>query len=153
MSSPQLVVAAVIEREGRVLICQRAPDQPHALKWEFPGGKVKPGEDPVAALQRELQEELGVSVAVQQELARYNCQYPGQQPILLVFFRARLLCGEPENRAFAQIRWETPERLEDYDWLECDRQALKRLARQIQPGHPAIAGARPRPASAGDPER
>jgi len=55
------VVAAILERAGRILICRRRPDQLHPLKWEFPGGKVEAGEAPAQALERELEEELGLT--------------------------------------------------------------------------------------------
>ena len=61
------VVAGILERDGRILICQRKADQAHPLKWEFPGGKVEAGEEPEAALQRELNEELAGPV---REMAR-----------------------------------------------------------------------------------
>ncbi len=63
------VVAAVIERDERILICQRRPGQSHALQWEFPGGKIEPGETPAQALARELEEELGVRGARGEQLA------------------------------------------------------------------------------------
>ena len=65
----RLVVAALILREEKVLICQRRPDQPMALKWEFPGGKVEEGESAEEALRRELDEELGISADIGQRVA------------------------------------------------------------------------------------
>ena len=64
-----VVVAGILQREGAILICRRRADQPHALKWEFPGGKVERDETPIAALQRELQEELGADYSPQLRLA------------------------------------------------------------------------------------
>ena len=64
------VVAALIMRDGKVLICQRTPHQPMALKWEFPGGKIEPGEQPKAALKRELEEELGINANIGDEVAQ-----------------------------------------------------------------------------------
>jgi len=114
------VVAAVIERDGSVLICQRRPGQAHELKWEFPGGKVEQGETPVAALRRELQEELGIEAEPDAEITRYEYAYPGKAPILLIFFRVTRFSGEIENRVFARLEWETRERLPQYDFLEGD---------------------------------
>jgi mutator protein MutT len=68
------VVAAVIERDGMVLICQRKDRGKHALKWEFPGGKVEPGEGYRAALVRELTEELGIDAVIGDEIERYDFQ-------------------------------------------------------------------------------
>src|ERR1035437_7863741 len=66
------VVAGIIERRGRFLICRRKPEQVHPLKWEFPGGKVEPGETPELALARELEEELGILGVAGQEITRYQ---------------------------------------------------------------------------------
>jgi len=102
------VVAAIVEREGRILICRRRPEQSHPLKWEFPGGKVEPGETPAQALQRELAEELDLRVAAGEEIARYQYTYPGKDPILLIFLRVREFVGEPRNLIFQEMRWEPP---------------------------------------------
>ena len=128
--SRTMVVAAVIERDGHVLVCQRKQGYRHPLKWEFPGGKVEPGETPRAALQRELSEELSVRASVGPEIIRYEYQYPGRSPILLIFHRVNEFEGEPRNEVFEQIRWETRERLPQYDFLEGDLDFVRRLARQ-----------------------
>ncbi len=125
---PGEVVVAVMERDGLVLICQRKPGGRHPLKWEFPGGKVEPGETNEAALARELQEELGVSAEVGPEITRYEYAYPGRPPVLLIFHRVRGWRGQPLNLAFAEIRWERPGRLPEYDFLEGDREFVRRLA-------------------------
>ena len=104
------VVAAILEREGRILIGRRKPEQRHPLKWEFPGGKVEAGETLAQALARELEEELGISGATGEEMARYEYAYPGRDAILLVFFRVTGFAGEPRNRIFHEIRWEPPYR-------------------------------------------
>ncbi len=121
------VVAAVIERGGCILIGQRKNAGRHPLKWEFPGGKVEPGETPEAATVRELEEELAIRARVDRELMRYQYEYPGRPPILLIFHRIVDFEGEPENRDFEQIRWELPERLSAYDFLEGDVQFLRGL--------------------------
>src|ERR1700736_164945 len=92
------VVAAIIEREGKILIGQRKAEQSHPLKWEFPGGKVESGETPEQALARELEEELGVRHTAAEEITRYQFTYPGLDPILLHFFRVHSFEGEPRNR-------------------------------------------------------
>jgi 8-oxo-dGTP diphosphatase len=114
------VVAGVIEREGKVLICQRRVDQPHPLKWEFPGGKMERGESPEAALARELREELGIESEAGTELARYQFCYPDKQAILLIFIEVSRWRGEIVNRIFKELVWEEPARLPDYDFLEGD---------------------------------
>ena len=100
------VVAAILEREGKILICRRTPQQSHPLKWEFPGGKIEPGETPHAALTRELHEELGILDAAGEEILRYRFAYPGKSPILLIFLRVVSYTGEPRNLIFHEIRWE-----------------------------------------------
>jgi 8-oxo-dGTP diphosphatase len=122
------VVAAVIERSGQILIAQRKNLGHHPLKWEFPGGKVEPGETPEAAVIRELDEELGIAARLERELLRYEYQYPGRGRILLIFYRVVDFDGAPQNLDFQQIRWEQPERLGDYDFLEGDREFIVRLS-------------------------
>ena len=120
------VVAGVIRREGRILICQRKSGR-HAHKWEFPGGKVENGETAAGALERELQEELGIRAQVGGELARYEYAYPSSSPILLIFFEVARFSGEPQNRIFEQMLWEEPSRLAAYDFLEADVRFLRQL--------------------------
>ncbi|MGP0075970.1 MAG: (deoxy)nucleoside triphosphate pyrophosphohydrolase [Bryobacteraceae bacterium] len=122
------VVAGVIERVGHVLIAQRKRTGQHPLKWEFPGGKVEPGETPEAALARELEEELGIRAQVDGEIARYEYQYQGRSPILLLFYRVTEFSGEPKNLDFEQILWAPRDRLRDYDLLEGDAEFLNQYA-------------------------
>ena len=114
------VVAAAIERDGLILIGQRKSTAHHPLKWEFPGGKVDPGETPETALIRELAEELSIEASIAGEIARYEYRYPGKEAILLVFYRVTEFRGEPVNRAFEKIAWVSPEKLSEYDFLEGD---------------------------------
>jgi len=122
------VVAAVIERDGQVLIGQRPAGKRHSLKWEFPGGKVEPGESPEGALRRELDEELGIQAAIGDRIADYEYAYPGREPIRLIFFAVGEFAGTMENRVFEQVRWETRERLPSYDFLEGDVDFVRLLA-------------------------
>lgn len=122
------VVAGVLVRDGRILICQRRKGDPHELKWEFPGGKVEPGEEPRTALVRELREELAIEAEIGPEMLRYEFQYPGKKAILLIFFPVRRFAGEPKNLVFAATKWERPERLPDYDFLDGDIDFVNRLA-------------------------
>jgi 8-oxo-dGTP diphosphatase len=132
------VVAGILSRDGKVLICRRRADQPHALKWEFPGGKLEPGESPEAALIRELREELGVEAAPGRELMRYEFAYPGKNPILLIFFAVATWGGEITNRIFEEIVWEYRDDLRNYDFLEGDTSFLAtlRATRGVNPGLP-----------------
>lgn len=125
-----LVVAAVIERDDKILICQRKSGDRHAFKWEFPGGKVERGETPRQALARELEEELGVHASIGPEIIRYEHSYPRRSPILLIFFRVPDFSGELQCIEFEQIRWEDLERLPAYDFLDGDLDFVRRLARR-----------------------
>ncbi len=125
------VVAAVIERDGRVLICQRKRGSRHALKWEFPGGKVEDGESPPGALQRELKEELQIDARIGDEIYRQNVRYGDGPTIRLLFYRVTEFTGEPVNTEFEQIVWARREELRDYDFLEGDLEFIRLLAANI----------------------
>lgn len=124
-----LVVAAVIERDGMILIGQRKRGDWNEFKWEFPGGKVEAGEDPRQGLERELREELAIEAEVEHELMRYEHQYPGRPPIQLIFYRITQFTGEPVNMEFESITWELPANLTSYDFLDGDLDFVQRLAR------------------------
>ena len=119
------VVAAIIERNGEVLIGQRRQDQSHPLKWEFPGGKLEPGETPEQALTRELEEELAISAARGEEIWRYEFAYPGKNPIGLIFIRVHEFQGEIQNLIYRDMRWEPRARLAQFDFVEGDRRFLE----------------------------
>ncbi len=121
------VVAGVIVRKGRVLICQRAAGGHHPGKWEFPGGKIEPGEGLDQALRRELREELGIDASVGPRLWRSECQYPGRAPFALTFFLVTEYAGTLANRIFAAVRWEEPAALREFDFLEGDREFIARV--------------------------
>src|ERR1017187_9649532 len=91
------VVAAVLQSGDKILVGQRMPQQSHPLKWEFPGGKVEPGESPEQALARELEEELGISGASGEGMTRYLFTYPGKDPIQLIFFRVPHFSRHPRK--------------------------------------------------------
>jgi 8-oxo-dGTP diphosphatase len=121
------VVAAIIVRDESVLICQRKAGQQYAGKWEFPGGKVEPGEELRAALERELLEELAIAATAGEEIVRYEYTYPGRTPIQLVFYKVGQFEGEPRNLIFEQIRWEKIANLSGYDFLDGDVDFVKNL--------------------------
>jgi 8-oxo-dGTP diphosphatase len=123
-----LVVAAVIERNGLVLIGQRRSEDRHPLKWEFPGGKVEDGEMPPEALRRELREELAIEAEIGPEITRYEYQYPGRSPVLLIFYSVEAWTGAEQNLCFEQIRWAPRRGLTDYEFLEGDVDFVRRLA-------------------------
>lgn len=127
--APLLVAAAVIYRDGQILVGQRRGDNRHPYKWEFPGGKVEYGESPQQALARELCEELQIDAKIGVELARYEHDYPGGNCVHLLFFAVHEFSGAPAAREFEQICWIDPESLLSLDFLEGDLDFVKRLAR------------------------
>lgn len=133
------VVAAVMLRDGKILIGQRKSGGRHPLKWEFPGGKVEPGEDPRAALARELREELDIEAIVGEELDSYEVNYEDGFRFMLHFYRVTQFQGEPQNLDFEQIVWQEPERLPEYDFLEGDVTFVAKVARWPMQG-PEPAG-------------
>jgi 8-oxo-dGTP diphosphatase len=122
------VAAALIEKDGRILICQRRGDRDHAGKWEFPGGKVEAGEAPQDALIRELREELSIEASIGDEVTRYEYGYPGRKPIQLVFYRVAKFSGELDYGHFAAAAWARPAELPAYDFLEGDVEFVRKLA-------------------------
>jgi mutator protein MutT len=130
MSDRILVVAAVVERDGRILICQRRRGDRFELLWEFPGGKIQTGETPRNALARELREELGVPAQVGEEIYRTRHQYSQfSRELELIFHSATLGPGPLENRVFEQVAWAERGRLREYEFLPADRELVERLAR------------------------
>jgi 8-oxo-dGTP diphosphatase len=122
------VVAAVIEREGKLLVCQRTRHQTMPLKWEFPGGKIEEGEQPRDALRRELEEELGIQAKIGDEIARLRHTYPNGAAVELRFYIVREYSGELENRIFRDLQWSAPKDLTSYDFLEADASLVRDLA-------------------------
>jgi 8-oxo-dGTP diphosphatase len=122
------VAAALIMREGKILVCQRTRHQPMPLKWEFPGGKIENREHPTEALRRELDEELGIEARIGDEVARIQHRYPRGGRVELRFFVVHEFKGEPENRIFRDIQWVAPTRLPEFDFLEADRELVREIA-------------------------
>jgi 8-oxo-dGTP diphosphatase len=124
----RFVAAAIIVRDGEVLIGQRRADQPMALQWEFPGGKIEPGESPEQALARELDEELGIKAVIGPRLTRIRHNYRHGGAVDLQFFTVREFSGEIENRIFQQVIWTRLEDLTKYEFLTADRGLIRDLA-------------------------
>ncbi len=121
------IAAAVILKDGKILICQRKAIREFPFKWEFPGGKIEEGEETTAALRRELKEELGIDAEIGPEIARFGYSYPKKPKILLIFFKVDRYEGEIVNQDFEQIRWVAPKQLGVYDLLEADFLILDKL--------------------------
>jgi 8-oxo-dGTP diphosphatase len=113
------VTAAVIEKDGKILLAQRKAGDALAGKWEFPGGKLEPGETPQACLRRELNEEFGVDTEIGAFVCSSEFEYKHNHIELLVY-RARHLGGEFELRDHSAIAWVTPAELDTYDLASAD---------------------------------
>jgi len=126
------VVAAFILRgtaaDREVFICQRRADQPMGLKWEFPGGKIEPGETPAEALARELSEELGIVAEIGTPITTVRHTYRNGGAIEIQFFAVTNFTGELDNRIFQDMLWSPIERLPDYDFLAADLTLVRDLA-------------------------
>lgn len=125
---PILVVAGIIRKDDHVLICQRHRSDAYGLQWEFPGGKVKAGEDLPTALKRELEEELAIQAEVGQEVFRLRHRYPDRY-VEVVFFAIVSYDGEVCNRVFEAIQWAPRAKLPEYNFLEADRGLVQRISK------------------------
>lgn len=130
------VAVGVIARGNQLLACQRRSDARYPLKWEFPGGKIEPGESPSQALARELQEELDIRAAIGKEFFRQEWIYPDgvadpqKDGAFRVFYHfIHSFTGTPQNRVFEQIRWVSLAELQALDILEGNREAVAFLVK------------------------
>ena len=124
---PLIVTAAILEDRGRVLITRRRDDCRHAGLWEFPGGKLEPGESPSEALVRELREELGLPVTVGEIFDVVYHRYDWG-PLLLLAYRCQPRHLHIRNLEVAEHRWVAPSRLADFPFLTADLPLLAKLA-------------------------
>ena len=115
-------------REDEILICQRKEDQPLALKWEFPGGKIEPGEKAPEALCRELEEELGIRAEIGPWVKSLEFTYANGNAVELHFFKVTEFAGEIQNRIFKDVRWVRRKDLPGYDFLEADLALVRDIA-------------------------
>ena len=122
----QVVAAVLRDRLGRVLIAERPAGKPMADFWEFPGGKLEPGEPAFAALERELQEELGIRVRHAYRLLRFSHRYP-EREVELDVWRVTALEGVPSSQEGQHLEWVLPEELADWKLLPADEPIIKVL--------------------------
>ena len=120
------VVAALIWRGDRFLICQRPAHKARGLLWEFVGGKVEPGETPQAALIRECREELDITLAVGEIFMEVVHEYP-DLTVHLTLFHAAIASGVPKKLEHNDIRWITPSEIPQYDFCPADAEILRRI--------------------------
>ena len=126
MATVTVVVAALIRDGDRFLICQRPAHKNCGLLWEFVGGKVEPGESKEAALVRECQEELDITLEVGAEFMDVTHTYP-ELTVHLTLFEARLLRGVPRLLEHNDMKWITAGEIDDYPFCPADRVILDRL--------------------------
>ena len=121
------VVAALIWKNGKFMICQRPAHKAGGLLWEFVGGKVEPGETKEQALVRECREELAVTVAVQDEFMSLVHEYP-DITIHLTVFNASIAEGVPQLLEHNDVRWIPPKEIKNYDFCPADNKILEKIA-------------------------
>ena len=120
------VVAALIWKQDKFLICQRPKNKARALLWEFVGGKVEAGETKEQALIRECQEELNVTLSVGDVFMEVTHEYP-DVTVHLTLFNARIIQGVPEKLEHNDLQWITPSQIENYNFCPADEEILKKL--------------------------
>ncbi|MGP3926012.1 (deoxy)nucleoside triphosphate pyrophosphohydrolase [Streptomyces sp. 8N616] len=125
-----MVVGAAVLDGGRLLAARRSAPPALAGRWELPGGKLEPGETPEEGLVRELREELGVEV---EPLARIPGEWTLKPGYVLRVWTARLVAGEPRPlEDHDELRWLTPDRVDEVDWLDQDRPAVAEVVRVLR---------------------
>jgi 8-oxo-dGTP diphosphatase len=120
------VVGAMIERHGKYLITQRPPHATLPLLWEFPGGRVEPGESDPEALERELYEEMGITVSVGPRVIHVEHAYASYD-IDFCVYRCELRTGEIEHNRVHDHRWVRPDELDHYEFPPADEKTIAKL--------------------------
>lgn len=117
------VCCAIILKESRILAVQHGPGSSHPLKWEFPGGKILPGETAQQCIGREISEELTIQIEVQYQLTPVEFDY-GSKQIKLIPFVCKITSGEILLTEHFAKQWLTMNELTDTDWLQADRELI-----------------------------
>ena len=122
-----VVAAGIVSQNGKIMLCQRKPEDKLGLKWEFPGGKLEPSESPQRTLERELREELAIETRTGRIFDVHHDTASGRD-ILVLFFRSELISGEPQTVECNAVHWVEPARLTEYDLAPADFEVAKLLA-------------------------
>ena len=128
-TNPKIVTAAVIEKDGHILIAKRKEGKRHVGNWEFPGGTLEEGETPEQCLKRELQEELSVTAEIGSLMCISEYSYTPDWTIKLLVYRTTVISGSFELNDHEEIRWVKPADLANYDFLEADRPVVEQLVK------------------------
>ena len=131
--SPVRVAAALIMKDGRFLICRRPVHKARGGLWEFPGGKLEPGESAAEALTRECREELGVTVIPGPVYMRLTHEYP-DLTVELILLQVEEFTGELTLLEHSELRWIKPAEIDGFDFCPADGVILDRLRREGLPG-------------------
>lgn len=118
----------MIQKNGKLLICRRGPGGSCAYLWEFPGGKLEPGEMPEACAVRECREELGITIRIKGLYETTSYCYP-EREVALTFFRAEIADGTPVQTVHSAIKWVLPSELKEYEFCPADVEMIKRLSK------------------------
>ena len=140
MSEPVRVAAALLVREGRFLICRRPAHKARGGLWEFPGGKLEPGESAAEALIRECREELAIEVAPGPVYMELTHAYP-DLAVELILLQVNEFAGEPRLLEHSELRWIQPEETGAFDFCPADREILEKLGREGLPAPAASCAA------------
>ncbi|MGE5058877.1 MAG: (deoxy)nucleoside triphosphate pyrophosphohydrolase [Betaproteobacteria bacterium] len=142
---PISVIAGLLFRNKRVLICQRSEGTAFGLKWEFPGGKIENRESETDALRRELKEELAIELCESEFFSGYTYSYEDGPTVFLRFHWVKSFAGDPQNKVFEQISWVEIDDLIKFDFLEGDRRLIMEIIeRQDIFAKPGISSSGPK---------
>lgn len=122
------VAAAIIRKEGKILICQRGAGGSCAFLWEFPGGKLEPDETLEACVTRECKEELEIDILVRHIYEQTTYQYP-EREIAFTFFEAKIAAGQLKMNVHNDMRWVLPSELENFEFCPADVEMIKKIGR------------------------
>ncbi|HEY4613501.1 MAG TPA: (deoxy)nucleoside triphosphate pyrophosphohydrolase [Bacteroidota bacterium] len=124
------VAVAVMRRDGRILVCQRKKGARYELKWEFPGGKLEPGETALHCLERELREELSIQLLGIEKIELQTAVYDDGGRYEVAYCFVSRFSGEPTNNVFETVRWVSLDELRTLDILEGNKKFVAQLTHE-----------------------
>ena len=124
------VAVGILKKNGKILACQRKKGGRYELKWEFPGGKLEPGETVVDCLKRELHEELSLTISAIDRMEFQTADYDDGGRFEVAYCHVSAFQGDPKNNVFETIRWVTPDELRGLDILEGNKSIVEQLSHE-----------------------